>query len=165
MEQPHLLPKLRTALNYLYDSQQSHHHQHRHEAHEFLLTYKQSNVRRLVVSRLQSRKDRIGAQDGDNDNETLLSFNQLEEQGSIFLSCLALLYISCSHNNSSNSSHERIFTAQALNHRCRSIKLTETLDIEAEGRSAGLLLFYTSHAPVLTTFFIISYQNQPNNSP
>jgi len=124
MEQPHLLSKLRTALNYLYDSQQS--HQNRHEAHQFLLTYKQSNVRRLVVSRLQSRKDRTD--DGEN-NE--ISFNQAEDlTGSIFLSCLGLLYSSCSQNNS--NSHERIFTAQALNHRCRSIKLTEILDIEAE---------------------------------
>jgi hypothetical protein len=79
-----------------------------------------------VVSRLQSRKDRIGADDGENE----LSFDQFEDlTGSIFLSCLALLYSSCSQNS---NSHERIFTAQALNHRCRSIKLTETLDIEAE---------------------------------
>ncbi|KAL7493940.1 hypothetical protein ACHAWT_005337 [Skeletonema menzelii] len=126
MEQPHLLSKLRTALNYLYDSQQS--HQHRHEAHQFLLTYKQSNVRRLVVSRLQSRKDKTGTAD-DGENE--LSFNHTEDlTGSIFLSCLGLLYSSCSQNSS--NSHERIFTAQALNHRCRSIKLTETFDIEAE---------------------------------
>jgi len=127
MEQPHLLSKLRTALSYLYDSQQSNNHQHRHEAHQFLLTYKQSNVRRLVVSRLQSRKDRIGTEDGE---ENELSFGQFEDlTGSIFLSCLALLYSSCSQNS---NSHERIFTAQALNHRCRSIKLSETLDIEAE---------------------------------
>lgn len=83
-------------------------------------------MRRLVVSRLQSRKDRTD--DGEN-NE--ISFNQAEDlTGSIFLSCLGLLYSSCSQNNS--NSHERIFTAQALNHRCRSIKLTEILDIEAE---------------------------------
>jgi hypothetical protein len=127
MEQPHLLSKLRTALHYLYDSSQQQSPQHLHEAHNFLLTYKQSNVRRFVVSKLQSRKDRIGTEDCENE----LSFNQPEElTGSIFLSCLALLYSSCSDN--SNSSHERIFTAQALNHRCRSIKLAEILDIEAE---------------------------------
>ncbi len=81
-----------------------------------------------MVSRLQSRKDRIGSAD-DGENE--LSFNQAEDlTGSIFLSCLGLLYSSCSQNSS--NSHERIFTAQALNHRCRSIKLTEILDIEAE---------------------------------
>lgn len=127
MEQPRLLSKLRTALNYLYNSSQQQSPQHLHEAHNFLLTYKQSNVRRFVVSKLQSRKDRIGTEDDENG----LSFDQPEElTGSIFLSCLALLFSSCSDN--SNSSHERIFTAQALNHRCRSIKLAEILDIEAE---------------------------------
>ena len=130
MEQPHLFSKLRTALNYLYDSQQTY---HRHDAHHFLLIYKQSNIRRLVVSRLQSRKD------GGNE----LSFDQAKDlTGSIFLSCLALLYNSCGQNNS--ISHERIFTAQALNHRCRSIKLSEILDIEAEdgveGGTARLVL-------------------------
>ena len=131
MEQPHLLPKLRTALNYLYDSRQSS-HQLRQQAHEFLLSFKQSNVRRLVVSKLQSRKDRIGSEDCEKEEE--LTFNHSEElTGSIFLSCLALLYSSCSSSShSSNSCHERIFTAQALNHRCRCIKLSETMDIEAE---------------------------------
>ena len=136
MEHPLLLPKLRTALSCLYGNANSliHHAtslHNRHEAHAFLLSFKSSNHRRKVVSRIQSEKDRSQAQDhpitpDDNSSVTI---------GSIFLSCLALML-------QSNNSHELIFAAQALNHRTRSLKLVETLDIEAEdGLECGIARF------------------------
>lgn len=79
------------------------------------------------MSRIQSEKDRIKSTslaqeqsqitlDDDGNNTTI---------GSIFLSCLALIL-------QRNNSHEMIFAAQTLNHRTRSLKLVETLDLEAE---------------------------------
>lgn len=70
METPVLLPKLKTALSCLYSSNHAGssssqiRQQHRHEAHQFLLRFKSCNVRRLVVSRLQSQKDKVGAAQG-----------------------------------------------------------------------------------------------------
>ncbi len=134
MEHPLLLPKLRSALSCLYGNANSliHHAtslHNRHEAHAFLLSFKSSNHRRKVVSRIQSEKDRSQAQ---HRPITLEDVDCSETIGSIFLSCLALML-------QSNNSHELIFAAQALNHRTRSLKLVETLDIEAEdGLECGI---------------------------
>ena len=54
----------------------------------------------------------------------------MHTSGSIYVSSLALILTS--NATSLNSSHERIFAAQTLNHRCRSVKLVEAYDIEAE---------------------------------
>lgn len=122
MESPLLLSKLQTALECLYGSSSS--NTNTHEAHEFLLAYKSSNNRRNVASRIQSQRDRIAR----NIKEQHQIVGEEESDfigGSIYLSALALIL-------QSRNSHERIFSAQTLNHRCRSIKLVETLDIEAE---------------------------------
>eukprot|EP00956_Cyclotella_meneghiniana_P008406 scaffold11294_cov56-Cyclotella_meneghiniana.AAC.5 len=155
-QQPLLLPKLQAALAILYSNHQSdnisnvntahahHHQQQQHEAHQFLLSYKSSNLLRFVVSRIQSQKDRSGdniinigssleielqryindavCTDNTNKNGAVVII------GSIYLSCLSLLLATTTSSNS----HERIFAAQTLNHRCRSIKLVECYDIEAE---------------------------------
>ncbi|KAL3798961.1 hypothetical protein HJC23_005100 [Cyclotella cryptica] len=137
MEQPVLLQKLQTALACLYNTNHTN-EQYRHEAHQFLLTFKSSNLRRLVVSRLQSQKDRTTNNNHNNNNSNDYSSfeNDLQRHaqessahtiGSIYLSCFALLLASSHH-----CTHERIFVAQTLNHRCRSIKLVESFDIEAE---------------------------------
>ncbi|KAL9179854.1 hypothetical protein ACHAXT_007824 [Thalassiosira profunda] len=128
MEHPRLLPKLRTALTCLYDDGSQPHH--RHEAHDFLLGFKGSNLRRAVVSRVKSQRDRGSVADGTASIGDIAN-NPIDEDvgGSIYLSCLALLLQSF---NGQNVAHESIFAAQTLNHRCRSIKLAETLDIEAE---------------------------------
>ncbi|KAL7540269.1 hypothetical protein ACHAXR_009992 [Thalassiosira sp. AJA248-18] len=127
MEHPLLLPKLQTALSVLYSNNNNDNsltpQNNRHDAHDFLLSFKSSNVRRMVVSRIQSQKDR-------SDGHTL-SIGE-ECAGSIFLSCLALILQSNNSHHNTLCTHERIFAAQTLNHRCRSIKLVESLDIEAE---------------------------------
>lgn len=102
-------------------------------AHEFLLSFKSSNHRRRVVSRIQSEKDRgkntiirsLSSSDAQDRPITLEDDDCNNTIGSIFLSCLALML-------QSKNSHEMIFAAQTLNHRARSLKLVETLDIEAE---------------------------------
>ena len=127
MEHPRLLPKLRTALACLYsDGNGASVPEHRNEAHTFLLGFKSSNVRRAVTSRAQSKKDRVDDDSGGNG----LPLDHLDIlDGSVFLSCLALLL----HRSRGDfRNHERIFAAQTLCHRCRSIKLVETLDLEAE---------------------------------
>jgi len=145
METPLLHPKLKTALSCLFDNN-SQNQQHRHEAHEFLLSFKSCNVRRLVVSRLQSQRDKLNKQqdlddhdssdEGINVGEPVLDFFVSEDlAGSVYLSCLALLLEHDSFNNGTHDNHrphEKIFAAQTLNHRCRSIKINESFDIEAE---------------------------------
>lgn len=65
-DHPLLLPKLQTAISCLYgygnndNSQLLQTPQNRNEAHEFLLRFKSSNIRRSVVSRIQSQRDRVG---------------------------------------------------------------------------------------------------------
>jgi len=86
---------------------------------------------------VQSSKDRVRIPDGSSNNNTLSLDNLTGDNdptGSIFLSCLALILQSRdSHNNlDGRRSHERVFAAQILNHRCRAVKLVEALDIEAE---------------------------------
>jgi len=122
MEHPHLLPKLEAALQCLYGNNNTVNSNNAAAAHEFLMHYKSSNVRRLVASRIQSQKDQ-GQKIIDEDVNT----------GSVFLSSLALLLQGTNINN-------RIFASQTINHRCRSLKLVETLDIEAEdGIECGVL--------------------------
>lgn len=78
------------------------------------------------MSRIQSDKDkRVSTKDHQVTPEDDEAGNINNIVGSIFLSCLALLL-------QSNNSHEKIFAAQILNHRTRSLKLVETLDVEAE---------------------------------
>ena len=139
---PLLLHKLQTALNCLYGSNNNtthgNHNNHNNaaEAHDFLLAYKSNNIRRTVASRIQSQKD------GGSSN-TIIEDEQHNNNsnkciGSIYLSSLALLLqpttTSSSHNNSTtNDNHyEKIFAAQTINSKCRSTKINETLDIEAE---------------------------------
>ncbi|KAL7545932.1 hypothetical protein ACHAWF_009281 [Thalassiosira exigua] len=140
MEGPRLLPKLRAALACLYGdaarSQQDPRHQR--EAHEFLLAFRSSNVRRAVVSRVQSRKDRVGSGDGDGDRRPIPP--DQPGDGSVFLCSLALLLQSLGALSGADGGgrvHESIFAAQTLNHRCRSIKLVEALDLEAEDGVEG----------------------------
>jgi len=122
MEHPHLLPKLEAALQCLYGNNNTVNSNNATAAHEFLMHYKSSNVRRLVASRIQSQKDQ-GQKIIDEDVNT----------GSVFLSSLALLLQGTNINN-------RIFASQTINHRCRSLKIVETLDIEAEdGIECGVL--------------------------
>jgi len=116
-QQPLLLPKLQAALAILYSNHQSTninnvntahaHHQQQHEAHQFFQSYKSSNLRRFVVSRIQSQKDR-----SSGDNNIIGSSLEIELQrytndavstntnssngavviiGSVYLSCLSLL--------------------------------------------------------------------------
>ena len=121
LEHPHLLPKLEAALQCLYGNNNTANN-NTAAAHVFLMHYKSSNVRRLVASRIQSQKDQ-GQKIIDEDVNT----------GSVFLSSLALLLQGTNINN-------RIFASQTINHRCRSLKLVETLDIEAEdGIECGVL--------------------------
>jgi hypothetical protein len=129
-QRPLLLSKLQTALSCLYGSHRHSDQLHGHEAHRFLLTFKSSNLRRLVLSKIQSRKDKsfnvpIATSDDLHRHYESSSNGNAPLIGSIYLSCLALLL-------ASSTSHKRIFVAQTLNHRCRSIKLVETCDIEAE---------------------------------
>ena len=127
MEQPLLLSKLQTALACLYNAHTNEHH--RCEAHQFLLTFKSSNLRRLVVSRLQSQKDKSDNKISfEDDLQRHAEESTSHTAGSIYLSCLALLLTPIN----ANGRHEQIFAAQTLNHRCRSIKLVESFDIEAE---------------------------------
>ena len=140
MEQPVLLPKLKSALACLFNTNHEN-QQYAAEAHKFLLTFKSSNLRRLVVSRIQSQKDK------SSDNNIISLEDDLHRHaedsashtfGSIYLSCLAALLTSSSRASSYGScNHERIFAAQTLNHRCRSIKLVESYDIEAEDGLEG----------------------------
>lgn len=138
--QPLLLPKLQTALTCLYNNNHAASEHYLHEAHQFLLTFKSSNLRRFVVSRLQSQKDRhnttTAAGNSTSLEDELHSMATGAEEstvaGSIYLSCLALLLISSNTTHSNGCGHERIFAAQTLNHRCRSIKIVEAYDIESE---------------------------------
>lgn len=78
------------------------------------------------MSRIQSEKDRKSTSLAHGQGQiTLEDDGSNHTIGSIFLSCLALIL-------QSNNSHEMIFAAQTLNHRTRSLKLVESLDLEAE---------------------------------
>jgi len=77
---------------------------------------------------VQSQTDRVKIHAGDEDNNDSPIGDKYP--GSIFLSSLALILQS--RNNHNFRSHERIFAAQTINHRCRSIKIIETFEIEAE---------------------------------
>ena len=105
----------------------------RREAHDFLLALRSSNSRRYVHSRMRSRKDRearrrrrrrLGDRDDDDDDDG-------PPDGSVFLACLSLLL------RRDATDRERIFASQILNHRCRSLKLSEALDLEAEDGIGG----------------------------
>ena len=138
---PLLLSKLRIALSCLYDGINGNDGVSAKEAHYFLLIFRSSNIRRAVLSKLRSRKDRSAnnannASTNNNNNGSGGGDVQEEEDdemandnvvvGSVFHACISLLL-------ANDVSHrERIFAAQTLNHRCRSLKITEALDIEAE---------------------------------
>lgn len=134
MEQPLLLPKLKSAISSLYSNNTDPNQQQ--EAHEFLLRFKSINVRRLVTSRLQSQKDKVKVVGEQNNSGTLDHLIGGQYDGSIFLSCLSLILQEGRH---SFQSHERIFASQVLNHRIRMVKIVEALDVELEdGVECGL---------------------------
>lgn len=126
---PLLLSKLRIALSCLHDGSNSNGNDCVKEAHDFLLNFRSSNIRRAVSSKLRSRKDRsvnanINNNSGDiQEDDEIVNDNVV---GSVFHACISLLLAN------DVSYRERIFAAQTLNHRCRSLKITEALDIEAE---------------------------------
>ena len=139
---PLLLSKLRIALSCLYDGINGNNDvSSAKEAHDFLLIFRSSNIRRAVLSKLRSRKDRSANNANGASNNDGGGGDVREEEdemdnfvvGSVFHACISLLL-------ANDVSHrERIFASQTLNHRCRSLKITEALDIEAEdGISNGI---------------------------
>ena len=117
MGEPLLLQRLQGSLSCLYTNDPRLQHG-RHDAHAFLVQLKTSNVRRQIKSTIQSQRDTPST------GNIRISVGE-EQAGSVYLSCLTLLF-------QSKSTHERIFCAQALNNRCRSIKLAESYDLESE---------------------------------
>ena len=146
---PLLLSKLRIALSCLYDGNNGNNGvSSAREAHDFLLIFRSSNIRRAVLSKLRSRKDRSannannagssnnsgsGGGDVQEEEEDEMANDKVVVVGSVFHACISLLL-------ANDVSHrERIYAAQTLHHRCRSLKITEALDIEAEdGISNGI---------------------------
>ena len=116
-EQPLLFQRLQGSLSCLYTDDPRLQHG-RHDAHAFLVQLKTSNVRRQIKSTIQSQRD------SQSTGNIKIAVGE-EHAGSVYLSCLALLLRSA-------ATHERIFCAQALNNRCRSIKLVESYDLESE---------------------------------
>ncbi|EJK58178.1 hypothetical protein THAOC_21716 [Thalassiosira oceanica] len=117
MGEPLLLRRLQDSLSCLYTDDPRLQHG-RHDAHAFLVQLKTSNVRRQIKSTIQSQRD------SPSTGNIRIAVGE-EHAGSVYLSCLALLL-------QSKSTHERIFCAQSLNNRCRSIKLVESYDLESE---------------------------------
>ena len=102
------------------------------------MTFKSSNIRRAISSKLRSRKDRSANNASNNNSNSNYNNDGQEEEddeifendnvviGSIFLACISLLLAP------DVTDHERLFAAQTLNHRCRSLKIIEAFDIESE---------------------------------
>lgn len=122
---PILLPKLRAALGRLYSlpgCPPSHDLAADAAVHTFLVDLQSRNVRRRRESHLKSLRAR---EDGSAYHD--MTAAPLESDvGSTWLACLCLLTIPDAHHA------ERLFAAQTLLGRLRSLRLAEAVDVEAE---------------------------------
>jgi len=155
---PFLFPYLRAALKILYSlpeesyssSQQNYNSifPTEKEAHAFLLTFQSRNIRRLLRSKEQRRRDQShvnspsqekSAVNDESENNELLDqlrqdtggdMNQERwKQGSTWLTCIYLL---CSPNQMFIHTSEKMFAVQTILHRLRRMDLKDAVDIEVE---------------------------------
>lgn len=132
--QPRLSGDLRLALSVLYSlpsaSDNSIQKPNSKEAHDYLMQFQCRNIRRKLISRLDSLKQKTENGEGID----ILQSLEAGDVGSSWLACLALL---AAHRISSNQQievnyAEALFAAQTMVHRLRRVKLSEAIDLEFE---------------------------------